>query len=343
MEDFYSMKKKLGLLLSVLLVVPIILTGCGRDGKKLLEEAMKNTSDIKSQKIDFILSCEIEQSGISTSPRLDFSLASDQDSAHLNFSMDSLLSSLLFQSFTPVSEDLYVQNDQGTATIYAKDAQGSGYIKTTMPANDLGLDGLMKVDDFSVQASGFAALANISKSIKVIGTEEVNGVKCDVVNVTLDFEKISSFSDTLGKNLDDQQKILLNVFSECIDFKFYIGQDDVRIYSIRIGINNKLVSMLNQLFKQQGDSSINIKDMQIEGGYTVDYQNELEELPTNVQNAEALSNEDFESRCSLFQMMEQGTPTYDDYLPDDIYEDTDGFWEEDSLDADNYYDDYMGS
>ena len=84
----------------------IILTGCGRDGKKLLEEAMKNTSDIKSQKIDFILSCEMEQSGISTSPRLDFSLASDQDSAHLNFSMDSLLSSLLFQSFTPVSEDL---------------------------------------------------------------------------------------------------------------------------------------------------------------------------------------------------------------------------------------------
>ena len=92
MEDFYSMKKKLGLLLSVLLVVPIILTGCGRDGKKLLEEAMQNTSDIKSQKIDFILSCEMEQSGISTSPRLDFSLASDQDSAHLNFSMDSLLS-----------------------------------------------------------------------------------------------------------------------------------------------------------------------------------------------------------------------------------------------------------
>ena len=45
------MKKKLGLLLSVLLVVPIILTGCGRDGKKLLEEAMQNTSDIKSQKI----------------------------------------------------------------------------------------------------------------------------------------------------------------------------------------------------------------------------------------------------------------------------------------------------
>ena len=39
------MKKKLGLLLSVLLVVPIILTGCGRDGKKLLEEAMPNTSD----------------------------------------------------------------------------------------------------------------------------------------------------------------------------------------------------------------------------------------------------------------------------------------------------------
>ena len=168
------MKKKLGLLLSVLLVVPIILTGCGRDGKKLLEEAMQNTSDIKSQKIDFILSCEMEQSGISTSPRLDFSLASDQDSAHLNFSMDSLLSSLLFQSFTPVSEDLYVQNDQGTATIYARDAQGSGYIKTTMPANDLGLDGLMKVDDFSVQASGFAALANISKSIKVIGTEAVS-------------------------------------------------------------------------------------------------------------------------------------------------------------------------
>ncbi len=226
---------------------------------------------------------------------------------------------------------------------FMPDGEGSGYIKTTMPANDLGLDGLMKVDDFSVQASGFAALANISKSIKVIGTEEVNGVKCDVVNVTMDFEKISSFSDTLGKNLDDQQKILLNVFSECIDFKFYIGQDDVRIYSIRIGINNKLVSMLNQLFKQQGDSSINIKDMQIEGGYTVDYQNELEELPTNVQNAEALSNEDFESRCSLFQMMEQGTPTYDDYLPDDIYEYTDGFWEEDSLDADNYYDDYMGS
>ena len=83
-----------------------------------------------------------------------------------------------------------MQNDQGTATIYAKDAQGSGYIKTTMPANDLGLDGLMKVDDFSpFRASGFAALANISKSIKVIGTEEVNGVKCDVVNVTLDFEK----------------------------------------------------------------------------------------------------------------------------------------------------------
>ena len=49
MEDFYSMKKKLGLLLSVLLVVPIILTGCGRDGKKLLEEAMQNTSDINSQ------------------------------------------------------------------------------------------------------------------------------------------------------------------------------------------------------------------------------------------------------------------------------------------------------
>ena len=101
--------------------------------------------------------------------------------------------------------------------------------------------------------------------------------------------------------------------------------------------------MLNQLFKQQGESSINIKDMQIEGGYTVDYQNELEELPANVQNAEALSNEDFESRCSLFQMMEQGTPTYDDYLPDDIYEDTDGLWEEDPWDADSYYDDYMGS
>lgn len=101
MEDFYSMKKKLGLLLSVLLVVPIILTGCGRDGKKLLEEAMQNTSDIKSQKIDFTLSCEMGQSGISASPRLDFSMASDQDSVHLNFSMDSLLSSASFPVLYP--------------------------------------------------------------------------------------------------------------------------------------------------------------------------------------------------------------------------------------------------
>lgn len=73
MEDFYSMKKKLGLLLSVLLVVPIILTGCGRDGKKLLEEAMQNTSDIKSQKIDFTLSCEVGKAVFPHLLCLDFS------------------------------------------------------------------------------------------------------------------------------------------------------------------------------------------------------------------------------------------------------------------------------
>ncbi len=44
------MKKKLGLLLSVLLVVPIILTGCGRDGKKLLEKRLCKIHLISNRK-----------------------------------------------------------------------------------------------------------------------------------------------------------------------------------------------------------------------------------------------------------------------------------------------------
>lgn len=335
------MKKKLGLFLSMLLIVPIIMTGCGRDGKKLLEDAMQNTADIKSQTLDFILLYEMDQDGFSTAPRLEFSFASDADSAHINFSMDSLLSAIIFQSFDPVSQDLYVQNGPGTTTIYAKDTQGN-YIQTTVLANDdFGLETFMDTG-FSMQSGGFAALANMSKSNKVVGTEEINGVGCDVVNITLDFEKISSFSSTMGKEWNDEQKILLNALAECIDFKFYIGKEDIRIHGIRLGVNDKLVSMINQLLKSQGASSMKLKDLQVEGGYTVDYQNELEAFPPDVQNAEELSNEEFEARCFLFQGIGQEAPRYDDYFMDDIYEDADSFWSDEPWD-DYYDDDYMGS
>ncbi len=340
------MKKNLGLFLSILLVIPIILTGCGRDGKKLLEEAMKNTGENKSSKIDAVLSAELDLDGVSVAPGIQLAFAFDKDSAHLNFSADSFVSTMLFQSLSPVTVDLYVQNDQGQATLYANDIQGDGYIKTTLPAGDLGLENLMDMDGALAQSGAFSVLANLSKSIKVVGTEEVNGKFCDVVNVTLDFAKISSFSESANVEMTEQQKVILNVLSECIDFKYYVGRDDVRLYGMRVGVNDKLTSMLNQLLSQENAGSMKLKNMQLEFGITVDYENELEALPANVQNAESLSNEEFESRYFFSQMIQPDSHTYDEFLPDGLYEDSydydsldDGFWDYDG----DYYDDVMGS
>ena len=89
-----------------------------------------------------------------------------------------------------------------------------------------------------------------------------------------------------------------------------------------------------------------LKNMQLEFGITVDYENELEALPANVQNAESLSNEEFESRYFFSQMIQPDSHTYDEFLPDGLYEDSydydsldDGFWDYDG----DYYDDVMGS
>ena len=59
------MKRKISIFLSALLLVPVLLTGCGKDGKKLLEQAAANADAAKAYMLDFTMGCEVEASGSS--------------------------------------------------------------------------------------------------------------------------------------------------------------------------------------------------------------------------------------------------------------------------------------
>lgn len=305
------MKKKLCLLLSALLVFPLLLSGCGKDGKKLLEEAFANTAEIKTADADLLLKATMAADGLTVSPNISAKLETSQDMFHLQLETDSFLSATMFNSLSPLSEDLYIKAENGALTVYGKDKQSGGYMKTRVTGNSF--DFSSSGSNVGAMGMAFNMLTGFSKSIKVTGSEEVNGVQCDVVTMRFDFAKISKLSGTTGQKMSDEEKIMFNTLSECIDMNFYVGRSDVKLYGMRIGTNDTLSTLLEKAGDAvTGVETVSISDARLEAGMTFGYDDATREIPAVVLAAQEVSNETFASQNTLFSLIDSKTDDLDD-------------------------------
>lgn len=315
------MKRKISIFLSALLLVPVLLTGCGKDGKKLLEQAVANADAAKAYMLDFTMGCEVEASGSSVSLEVTTDFEMDKNYLHLNLGANNLLSAFLFGSYTPFSDDLYIALADGKITIYGKDAQTGNYIKTTEDAADAEFATVTKA--FDIDAKTLTALSNISKSIKVTGTEEINSILCDVVTVHLDFAKIAKSSEAANatnanSKLDSNLETVLESLSDCIDVNFYISKNDVKIQSIRIATNDALIPTLKEAVaatQKEGSTTASeldaFKSITLEGGLTADYDNALPGIPAEVLAAQEVDADTFLENNSLFALFNTISPAKD--------------------------------
>lgn len=317
------MKKKLCLLLSALLVFPLLLSGCGKDGKKLLEEAFANTAEIKTTDVDFLLKADMSSNGISVSPNISGKMESGEGMFHLKLDLGSFMSMALLNSLSPLSEDLYVKAEGDKVMLYGKDKQTGGYIKASL-ASGSSLDLTSPGTNASAMGMMFNVLTGMSRSIKVTGSEEINGVQCDVVTMRLDFAKISKMAGTTGKELSDEEKIMFNTLSECIDLKFYVSRSDVKLYGIRLGTNDRLSKLLEQVSgTMTGVDAANISDARLEAGITFGYDEAAREIPAEVLAAQEVSEETFAAQSALFSLFGSKTDGLYDQHHNDPYDDWD--------------------
>ena len=318
------MKKKIGILLSILLIMPVTLIGCGKDGKQLLQQSLQNSTNYQSSKAHFAFSIGIGQNGFSLSPSIDVFAEIDQDTLHMSFETDEFLSMAFFNRYEPTSSEFYAAKDQTSISIYSEDLQGDGYVQCVVPLNEFNFATFLSEENL-LQPTSLSSLYNFSKSIKVTGSEEINGVLCDVVSVNLDFAKLVNLTQSSDKQLSNKEKLLIQSIGQCIDFNYYIRQNDLRMYGLKVGINDKLTSILNELMKLEDSQAVEITDLQLEVLLTVDYENPLEEIPSDVRNAQQVSEEEFIERSVFFSIFNSSDEDYN-------------FVEEDSLDPWDSYD-----